>query len=142
MFRTRLAAVSIAILSASTTACHPSATELPPLPSTASVDGSWTGATSSYTTLQIQLAERTSDHVLSGTWTGRRAQCAIACVDSGIVFRGSRSGSALDFAVTAINGTRSLAITATFDGTRLVGTSTLTDNGAHFPAEPIVLQRP
>lgn len=109
---------------------------------TGTVAGAWTGSLTEYTQIRVRMTERTDDHALFGNWAGDRANCSGACRDSGIVISGARNGSAMTFAVTALNGTRSLAITGVMaaDST-ITGTALFTDDGAHGASEIITLRR-
>lgn len=83
-------------------------------------DPLWTANTSAYTQIRVRLVERPDDHVIFGQWGGDRVNCTTPttsqpCRDTGIVITGTglRNGNAMRFALTSLNGARSLW----FDGT-------------------------
>jgi hypothetical protein len=128
--------LNLAVCVAAVSACSSNA---PSAPTVQAVDGHYTAATSFYRAVDIDIVERADDGQLSGRWVGIRADGARP--DSGIVYYGQRLGADVTFGVTAINGLRSLAVSATETTSGLVGSATMTDNGAHFPAERVTFRR-
>lgn len=109
---------------------------------TGTVAGAWTGSLAEYTQIRVRMTERTDDHALFGNWAGDRANCSGACRDTGIVSGGGRNGTAMAFAVTALNGTRSLSITGVMAAdSSITGTAIFTDDGTHGASEIITLRR-
>ncbi len=106
------------------------------------MDGAWTGTTAAYSKVVLRMTERVDSRILFGTWTGARSRCTAACIDSGIVIDGFRTGTSLAFVLTAMNATRSLSVAGTMGAdSTITGRAMLTDAGIHSAIEALQLRR-